>query len=271
MLDTNTQARPGSNKKTRVIGIGSGKGGVGKTTFAVNLATMLADSGKRVLIFDADLGLANIHIAFKNKIDGTMIDVLEGRKSLAEILIETKDGVHLVSGGNGLDEVLSINRQSATQVIQSFAELEGQYDFLIVDVSAGIDENVMTFMAGCDYKVILGTEEPSSIADAYALIKMLTKKEKIIDLIYVPNKVRNARNGQKLFESMNQIAQKFLGESLHFIGSISFSSDYNQAWSRGVPAVSLGQSAVIERDYEDLIEAIEKLEIVPDTSRVTFF
>ena len=230
MLDTTKQNR---SAETKVIGIGSGKGGVGKTTFAVNLATMLADAGQRVLIFDADLGLANIHIAFKNKIDGTMVDVLEGRKSLEEVVIETKDGVHLVSGGNGLDDVLAINKQSATQIIQSFAELEGRYDWLIVDISAGIDDNVMTFMAGCHYKIVLGTEEPSSIADAYALIKMLVRKEKITQLIYVPNKVRNQRNGKNLFDSMNQIVQKFLGESLMTIGAISFSSDYNQAWSRG--------------------------------------
>jgi len=167
--------------------------------------------------------------------------------------------------------VLSINKQSATQIIQSFSELEGDYDYLIVDVSAGIDENVMTFMAGCDHKIVLGTEEPSSIADAYALIKMLTKKEQITGLIYVPNKVRNSRNGQKLFDSMNQIAQKFLGESLQFIGSISFSSDYNQAWSRGVPAVSMGQSAIIERDYEELIEALDAIELGSSSNRVSFF
>lgn len=257
--------------KTQVIGIGSGKGGVGKTTFAVNLATVLSASDKRVLIFDADLGLANIHIAFKNRVEGTMVDVLEGRKTLKEIIIETEKGIHIVSGGNGLDEVLSINKQSATQIIQSFSELEGKYDYLIVDVSAGIDENVMTFMAGCDHKIVLGTEEPSSIADAYALIKMLTKKEQINGLIYVPNKVRNSRNGQKLFDSMNQIAQKFLGESLQFIGSISFSSDYNQAWSRGVPAVSMGQSAIIERDYEELIEALDAIELGSSSNRVSFF
>jgi flagellar biosynthesis protein FlhG len=257
--------------KTKVIGIGSGKGGVGKTTFAVNLATVLQAHGHRVLIFDADLGLANIHIAFKNRVVGTMVDVFEGRKTLGEIIIKSERGIHIISGGNGLDEVLSISKQSALQIIQSFSELEGLYDYMIVDVSAGIDENVMTFLAGCDHKIVLGTEEPSSIADAYALIKMLTKKEKISDLIYVPNKVRNLRNGQKLFNSMNQIVQKFLGESLHFVGSINFSSDYNQAWSRGVPAVSMGQSATIEQDYKELINELERLETSERPDRVSFF
>ena len=115
MLDTTRQ------NQTQVIGIGSGKGGVGKTTFAVNLATVLNTQGKRVLIFDADLGLANIHIAFKNRVEGTMVDVLEGRKTLKEIVIETENGIHIVSGGNGLDEVLSINKQSATPIIQNFS------------------------------------------------------------------------------------------------------------------------------------------------------
>ncbi len=265
MLDKTQQG------KSTVIGIGSGKGGVGKTTFAVNLATMLRESGKKVLIFDADLGLANIHIAFKNRVDGTMIDVLQGTKSLPEIIIEAENGVHIISGGNGLDEVLSINKHSATQIVHSFSELEGLYDYLIVDVSAGIDDNVMTFMAACDFKIVLGTEEPSSIADAYALIKMLTKKEHLSDLIYVPNKVRNTRNGQNLFDSMNKIAQKFLGASLNFIGSISYSSDYNQAWTKGVPAVTMGQSAIIERDYEDIIEALKQFDTPEDSARVRFF
>ena len=92
--------------KTKVIGIGSGKGGVGKTTFAVNLATVLQAHGHRVLIFDAYLSLANIHIAFKNLVVGTMVDVFEGRKTLGEIIIKSERGIHIISGGNGLDEVL---------------------------------------------------------------------------------------------------------------------------------------------------------------------
>jgi MinD-like ATPase involved in chromosome partitioning or flagellar assembly len=90
-------------------------------------------------------------------------------------------------------------------------------------------------------------------------------------LIYVPNKVRNTRNGQNLFDSMNKIAQKFLGASLNYIGSISYSSDYNQAWTKGVPAVTMGQSAIIERDYEDMIEALKQFDTPEDSARVRFF
>ena len=128
-----TDTRP--EKNTKVIGIASGKGGVGKTTLAINLASFHAQQGKRVLIFDADIGLGNIHIALRNKLNGTLIDVLEGNKEIDEILVETNIGISIVSGGNGFDEILALDEGKTNSIIQSFAALQGQFDIMIVDIS----------------------------------------------------------------------------------------------------------------------------------------
>ena len=185
-------------KKTKVIGIASGKGGVGKTTLAINLASLYAQKGKRVLIFDADIGLGNIHIALRNKLNGTLIDVLEGKKEIDEILVETNIGISIVSGGNGFDEILALDEGKTNSIIQSFAALQGQFDIMIVDISAGADQSVLNFLSACHHQIVIGTNEPSSIADAYALIKLLKLKIGVEEIIFLPNRVKTQSEGNNM-------------------------------------------------------------------------
>ncbi|MDA9611848.1 AAA family ATPase [OM182 bacterium] len=258
-------------KNTTVIGIASGKGGVGKTTFAINLATHLVSSGKKVLMFDADFGLANLHIALREKLTGNLLEVLNGEKLLKDVIIDVSPGLSLISGGNGLNDILSIDESKSHQVIQAFAELENIYDYMIVDISAGASDSVVTFLSACTHRIVIGTDEPSSIADAYAVIKLLTIKKGFSDLIFVPNRVKSIAEGHSLFTKMNQIVAKFLNSKLQFIGAISYSTDYNRAWTIGKPAISLGQSTVAKRDIKNLCSELNQIKDTEPSKSLMFF
>jgi len=259
------------NKPTRVIGIASGKGGVGKTTFAVNLATYHALKGRKVLIFDADIGFANIHIALRNKLNGSLVDILEGTKDLKEILVESKDGISIISGGNGLDEILALDDEKTNTIIQAFSALENQFDIMIVDISAGGNKSVLRFLSACHHQVILGTNEPSSVADAYALIKLINLTMGLSQMIFIPNRVKTPQEGKLLFDKMNKITAKFLGITLKFIGSISESPDYGIAWNTGKAAVSLSRSTSCHHDFTLLAHEFDKMPFNHKNNELQFF
>ena len=264
-----TSTKP--DKETKVIGIASGKGGVGKTTLAINLAALYAEQGKKVLIFDADIGLGNIHIALRQKLHGTLIDVLEGRKQINEILVNTAGGISLVSGGNGFEEILALDEGKTSTIIQAFAALYNQFDVMIVDIAAGADHSVLNFLSACHHQIVVGTNEPSSVADAYALIKLLKVGIGIEDIVFIPNRVRTHLEGKMLFEKMNTISAKFLGSSLKYAGSISESSDYDSAWSRGIAAVSIGQTTPCHHDFTALVDELNKLQMKSTAKQLQFF
>ena len=259
------------NKETRVIGIASGKGGVGKTTFAVNLATYHALKGRKVLIFDADIGLGNIHIALRNKLNGNLVDVLEGKKEIQDILIESETGISIISGGNGLDESLALNNENTSNIIRAFAALENQFDIMIVDISAGANQSVLSFLSACHHQIVIGTNEPSSVADAYAIIKPIHLTLGLSNIIFITNNVSTKREGSVLFEKMNTITAKFLGVALTFIGSISESSDYSRAWNKGKAAVSIGESTTCYHDFAAIVDELDKVAMTRKSDGLQFF
>ena len=142
---------------------------------------------------------------------------------------------------------------------------------MIVDISAGGNQSVLRFLSACHHQVILGTNEPSSVADAYALIKLINVTMGLSQIIFIPNRVATAREGKLLFEKMNTITAKFLGIALKSIGSISESPDYRTAWSTGKAAVSAGQSTTCYHDFTVLVDELGKLEVDHKNNELQFF
>jgi len=243
---------------TRVVGIASGKGGVGKTTLIVNLALQLTELGKKVLIFDADLGMANVHLAFSKSISHNLTDVIGGAVSLEQTIVNLSEEIDLIPGGSGVADLADLDKIAVSSIVQAFSAIEGRYDYLLVDMSAGISTQVLTFLSCVHLKIVVGTDELGSISDAYSLIKVLSKQYGIENLIYLPNRVSSSKAGKKLFGSLNHVTTKFLNKSLEYIGCISEDSLYCRIWDSTEPKGIITASSNAYAELSAVVSEIEK-------------
>ncbi len=257
----------------RSIAIASGKGGVGKTTFSINLAMALAELGHRVLYFDGDLGLANAQIGFNCSAESNFGHVLSGEMEIEEILVDTGFGITLVPGASGEGELASLDSFRSSVVVQAFSKLEDRFDYMIVDCAAGISATVMAFLKGCQQRIIVGTPDMTSVADAYATIKVMVKEKQLDNIYFVPNSVRNEKAGVALFDSLNLIVNKFLFTRLGYLGSVFIDQAVNQSWQRGIPIMSLAPHSQISGNYRKIANnlAISQPQLELDGSAAQFF
>ncbi|HQO43371.1 MAG TPA: MinD/ParA family protein [Sedimentibacter sp.] len=208
--------KPGS----RVIAVTSGKGGVGKTNFTVNLGIKFAQMGLRVVIIDADLGLANVDVVMGKMSKYNLSDVINSNKNILEILEEGYEGVKFVSGGSGVQELVKLNRTQLVDLLMKLGRLDEEADIILIDTGAGLSENVISFVHAAREVILVTTPEPTSITDAYALIKTITHKDKTKNIKVVVNRADNAAEAFNILDKLNVVTQKFLGVKLHKLGYI---------------------------------------------------
>lgn len=207
-------------KNTRILSVTSGKGGVGKTTLITNLAFALAQRGQKVLIFDGDLGMANVDLFFGVKAKHSFIDVLDGRISAAESICELHKNIHLMSGGHGLYECQNLNSFQRRNIVDMLESVSLQYDWILMDTSPGISDNVLYLNAASDQIVVIVTPDPASFADSYALIKLLNQKYKRKKFSILLNQVKSTQEGISLFSRFEDVVRRFLEVGLDFLGTI---------------------------------------------------
>lgn len=216
------QAAP--KEVSRVITVTSGKGGVGKTTLSVNLALQLQRQGKRVVILDADFGLANIEVMMGVRPTSNLADLMFRGKTLKDIITMGPEGIGFISGGSGIREMTSMTREQIFYVMQSLAELDDIADVIIVDTGAGIADSVLEFAASSQEVLLVATPEPTSITDAYALLKTLNRKQEfqasrtVIKL--VANSVARLEEGLEIYNKVSAVAEKFLNIQLVYLGAV---------------------------------------------------
>ncbi len=214
-----------NNKSTaRVITVTSGKGGVGKSNVAVNLAIQLTKAGKKVLIFDADFGLANVEVMFGAIPKYNLFDLIYKGKNIKEIITPGPMGIGFISGGSGIIGLNNLYREQILYLIKCLGELNNLADFIIIDTGAGISDQVLEFVMASPEILMVTTPEPSSLTDSYSLLKALYRNPNFIQngtMIHViANKVTSVEDGQAVFDKLDSVVSQFLHGSLDYLGMI---------------------------------------------------
>jgi flagellar biosynthesis protein FlhG len=205
---------------TRTVSFTSGKGGVGKTTILCNVAVELGRQGQRVLILDGDLGMANVDIMFGCRARLNIGHVLENRCQIEDILLEVAPNVHLIPGGSGVYELARLQPIQKYMLLDQVGRLNRNFDYFLVDTAPGIDDNVLYLNSAAQEIVVVVTPDPTSLADAYALIKVLHQKYQENHFSVVANMVRDEGEGRLVYQRLSDVAAKFLCVSLDFKGHV---------------------------------------------------
>ena len=232
-LMSNAHGRP-----TRVIAVTSGKGGVGKTMVSINLAVAMAQSGRRVTLLDADLGLANADVLLGLSPERTLADVLDGSCALEDILLDGPCGIKLVPAASGVQRMVELGASERVGLMQAFSGLDDLTDVLIIDTAAGIATNAMQFCEAAQEIVVVVCNEPASITDAYATIKVLHQRSGRDRFRILVNQVNDAAEAKNLFTNLVAVTDRFLDVSLQLCGHVTF--------DRQVPVAGRKRQAIVE-------------------------
>jgi flagellar biosynthesis protein FlhG len=242
---------------TKVISFTSGKGGVGKTTSVVNTALSLGQLGRKVLIFDADLGLANVDVMLGRSAKYTLHDVINGTKTINDIILEGPNGIDVIPSSSGVEKMCSLSVYDKQRLLESVSEASLHYDYLLIDTQAGIGNDVMFFNAASSEIVCIVTPDPTSITDAYALIKILVKRYKEKCISIVTNNVPSINDGLKLFSRLEKVVDRFLAVKLNHIGTIRADEQLLNSVRTQIPVALQYPTSEAARGYMHIAEKLE--------------
>lgn len=234
---------------TRTIAITSGKGGVGKTNVAVNLAAALAGRCQRVLLVDADLGLANADVLSGLSPQWHIGHVLAGQRTLSEITIRTENGVRFIPGGSGVTDLANLSQGQQRQLVAELRAMESDTDFIIVDTAAGIAGNVTGVLAAASEAIIVSTPDPASVIDAYATIKILHQQNPIKPIWVVINNAHNSAEAVHAFHQISAATLRFLNRKIEHLGTIPNDPQLRQAVLEQVPVLVHSPQALSSRAF----------------------
>jgi len=207
-------------RPVRVIAVTGGKGGVGKTSVAVNLATALSQRGRRVVLLDGDLGMANADVLLGLSPPYTLAHVLAGERTLEEVLVSTPQGFQLLPAASGSTDLAQLSAEEHLGLVRAFSTLPLQLDTLIVDTAPGLAHGVLQFSQAAQHVLVVLCDEPASLTDAYALVKVLSRKHGVSRFFVLTNQTRGERSGEQLFERFARVSARFLDVTLEFAGEI---------------------------------------------------
>jgi flagellar biosynthesis protein FlhG len=239
--------------KAIYLSVSSGKGGVGKTTFAINLACLLAAAGKRTLVFDADLGLGNIDIMLKITPKANIQRYLEGKAAINDVLIKNVCGFDLFPASSGVMELTDLSEDNFLKLQDILINLDSMYDYVIFDTGAGISNTVQLFASLADSVIIVSQTEPSAIADAYAFVKTAVQKHNLKRAFLVFNKVENPMVALKVYQNLKEVVQKFLGVDLVSLGSLSDDPDARKAQRSQKPLCMVHPNSPFVEEIKNIV------------------
>ncbi len=265
-LQISSLRRGASPGPVQVIAVTGGKGGVGKTSVAINLATTLASLGRRVMLLDGDLGLANVDVFLGLSPHYTMAHVLSGERTLEEIILDSPHGVQVVPGASGVADLANLSAASHLGLVQAFSALSTRVDTLIVDTAAGIAHSVVQFSQAAQHVLLVVCDEPASMTDAYALVKVLSRHHGVTRFQVLANMARAPQEGAGLFDKLQRVTGRFLDVTLEYVGEIPDDPYLRRAIREQRPVVAAFPACPAARAFKKLALKADKWPI-PDCPR----
>ncbi|MFW5453180.1 MinD/ParA family protein [Thioalkalivibrio sulfidiphilus] len=259
-------------RPVQVIAVASGKGGVGKTNVSVNLSVALAQGGRSVMLMDADLGLANVDVLLGLQPRANLSHVLKGDLGLDEILVDGPAGITIVPAASGVARMAGLDPAEHVGIIRAFSELSRPVDVLIVDTAAGLHDSVLSFCRAVQEVLVVVCDEPASITDAYALIKVLSRDHGISRMRVVANMVRGPDEGRQLFAKLVAVCDRFLDVTLDYAGAIPHDEYLRKAVQRQKAVTEAYPSSPAARAFKELARKADTWPIPAGGSgRIEFF
>jgi flagellar synthesis regulator fleN len=240
----------------RVIAITSGKGGVGKTNIAVNLAIALRNRGHRVLVIDADLGMANVDILLGATSRKHLLDLIRPEVSLEDVIVETQHGLQYISGGSGIEKALEYDHAEKVLLQQKLADCAARADIILVDTGAGLGRNVMDFILAADEVLLVTTPEPTSLTDAYAVMKAYSIYASQKNLRLIINRVYEVKESREVAQKLQRAAEKFLHMPVDCLGYVFEDTSVTKAVRRQTPLLNAEPNTAAARCIDALAEAL---------------
>jgi flagellar biosynthesis protein FlhG len=243
----------------KIVTITSGKGGVGKTNVAVNLALALAKQGKRVLLVDADLGLANVDVLLGLRCRHTLSDVIDGTMPVEQVLADAPCGLKFLPAASGVLRLERLTPDQRAHLLSELRRLSESFELMLVDTGAGLTENVLFFCAAADQLLMVTTPEPTALTDSYALAKVLTKNYNIEGIALLVNQVVSATQGPDVHEKLDSVTQRFLQRGLIYFGAIPRDSALAQAVQDRKPVVLAHPRALTATTFVALADRFDQV------------
>ena len=256
---SNLRALMGRAQDVRVISIASGKGGVGKSSISVNLAITLSRLGARVLILDADFGLANVDIMLGITTRLDLSYFLRGEKTLHEIIQLGHEGVRFISGGSGVADLINMQEDQLAEILAKIVRIDAPVDMIIMDAGAGVSNTIMQILLASSETIVVTTTEPTSVLDAYALVKTIVKRDNTHPLHVLVNKCdtkENKNEGQSVQSGFINVCGKNLGKNINPLGIISNNHHFTTAIKRQVPIVVSEPHGITAKEIDMIARAI---------------
>lgn len=213
----------------QVLAVTGGKGGVGKTNVSINLSIALAAMGRRVMLLDADLGLANIDVLLGLHPQYDLSHVIRGERSLDEILVEGPEGIQVVPASSGIRQMASLSPAEHAGLIGAFSDVADDLEVLVIDTAAGISDSVINFSRAANEVLLVVCDEPASMTDAYAIVKLLNREYNITRFRVLANMVQSPQEGRDLYNKLVRVTDRYLDVMLNFLGAIPFDDSLKKA------------------------------------------
>jgi len=246
-----------TNHPIKVIAVTGGKGGVGKTNLSVNLSVALAELRRRVVLMDADLGLANVDLLLGLKVKYTIADVLDGSRSLRDVMLNGPGGIKVVPATSGVQQLTHLTPHEHATLVHAFSDISDQVDILMVDTAAGISDMVVSFVRASQEVIVVVCDEPSSITDAYALMKLLNKEHNVFRFRIIANMTRTAQEGRLLFEKLNAVCDRFLDASLQYLGHVPFDENVRKSVQQRRPLLEVAPRSKAAMAIKGLAQKVD--------------